>query len=87
MAGHGFWISDRGATRMFRYPRWRISLYSPHSVDQLIRELIDSDRTATAEEIERIVERMATVPFNSRIFAVPVEDRGLTYQGQTLGAR
>ena len=72
---------------MFRYPTSKISLSSPHSVAQLIRQLIDSDRTATAEEIEQIVERLATVPFNSRIFAVPVEDRGLTYQGQTLGAR
>lgn len=60
---------------------------SQHPVDRLIRELIRTGRPATPEEVERIIERMATVPFNPRQRRVRGEERGASYQGYTLGAR
>ena len=60
---------------------------SQHPVDVLIRDLIQSARSATAAEIEQIVERMASAPFEPRNMRVPVEHRGLSYLGRTLGAR
>jgi hypothetical protein len=57
-------------------------------VDQLIRELIQSQRRATPQEINQIVARMATAPFDPpRVRPVPTQDRRLTYQERTLGAR
>lgn len=60
---------------------------SQHPADRLIRELIQTGRAATEDEIERIVERMATAPFDTRIVRVRVAARGVSYRGQTLGAR
>ena len=60
---------------------------SQHPVDQLIRGLIHTGRQATPEEIDRIIDRMATVPFNPGTYQVPLRDRGLAYRGRTLGAR
>lgn len=60
---------------------------SQHPVDRLIRELIGSGQAATAHEIERIVERMATAPFEPGTRRVPVKHRGLTYLGHTLSDR
>ena len=60
---------------------------SQHSVDQLIRELIQTGRAATAAEIGEILDRMATAAFNPDLRAVPTRDRGHSYQGQTLGTR
>ena len=59
---------------------------SSHPVDQLIRELIRTGRQATPEEIEQIVERMATAPFESRVRRVRPRERGTSYLGQVLGA-
>ena len=56
-------------------------------MDQLIHELVQTGRAATVDEIERIVERMATAPFDPRLVRVARQHRGLTYQGQTLAAR
>ena len=58
---------------------------SQHPTDQLIRDLIDTGRQATPEEIARIIERMATVPFEPRVRRVRLRERGASYLGQTLG--
>lgn len=63
------------------------SRFSQHPVDRLIRELIQTGRAATPDEVERIVERMATVPFNPQLVRVARQHRGLTYQGRTLAVR
>ena len=57
---------------------------SQHRVDQLIRELIRRGRAATADEIEQIIERMATAPFDERVVPVPTRLRGLSYHGRML---
>lgn len=61
--------------------------FSQHPTDRLIRELIRTGRGAAPDEIARIVERMATAPFDTRVIPVPIKFRGLTYRGRTLGAR
>ncbi len=63
------------------------SRFSQHPVDRLIRELVQSQRPATPDEIERIIERMAAAPFDARLVRVARQHRGLTYQGHTLAAR
>lgn len=64
------------------------ALFSQHPVDRLIREIIATRRTVLADEIDRIVDRIATAPFDPEPAApVRMKHRGLTYQGHTLGAR
>jgi hypothetical protein len=58
-----------------------------HSADTLIREIILTIRTAGGREVEVILDRMASAPFNSLEMRVPRRDRGHAYQGQTLGDR
>jgi hypothetical protein len=60
---------------------------SQHPVDMLIRDLIRRRRPATDEEIRQIIDRMADAPFNQRFVRVPLELRGLAYQGHMLGSR
>lgn len=60
---------------------------SQHPVDRLIRELLRTGRAATPEEIGRIVERLATAPFDPRVIPVAVRQRGLAYRGTILGRR
>jgi len=60
---------------------------SQHPVDLLIRDLVQTRRSVTDDEIGRIIDRMADVPFDERIVAVRLRFRGLTYQEQTLGDR
>lgn len=60
---------------------------SQHPVDTLIRDLIRTRRAASDDEIVRIIDRMATAPFDQRLVPVPMKLRGITYQGHTLGAR
>lgn len=55
--------------------------------NRLIHELIRTGRHATLEEIEQIVESMATASFDPRPVRVRVEERGASYQGHTLGSR
>jgi hypothetical protein len=55
--------------------------------DQLIIELIRSRRAATADEVRRILERMAPAPFDDRPRRVPVQERGLKYLDWTLERR
>ncbi len=57
---------------------------SQHPVELLIREIIRTRRTATNEEIEQIIERMAAVPFNPDRVGVPQKHRGLRYRGRVV---
>lgn len=61
--------------------------FSQHPADRLIRELIQTRRNVGAGEIERIIERVATSPFDPRVLPVPGRLRGLTYRGRPLGDR
>ncbi len=61
--------------------------FSQDPADRLIREIIRTRREATPEEVERIVRRMATVPFDRRYVRVPPKHRGMTYRSRTLGSR
>lgn len=49
--------------------------------------MIRTGRSASDEEVEQIIERIATAPFDRRVIPVPTRLRGLAYQGRTLGAR
>lgn len=60
---------------------------SDHPTDQLIRDLILTRRDALADEIERILDRIATAEFDSRIVRVPVAERGVRYKSRQLLAR
>lgn len=64
------------------------ALLSPHPIDRLIREIIATRRPVPADEIDRIVDRIATAPFDPQAdIPVLMKHRGLTYLGQTLGPR
>ena len=54
-------------------------------IDELIRDLVRTGRSATAAEVERIFERMVAAPFDLRMVRVRVEERGAGYLGHTLG--
>ena len=60
---------------------------SLHPVDQLIREVVQSRRPVAPGEVEHIVERMATAPFDTRLIRVPPRERGLTYGGRAVLGR
>jgi hypothetical protein len=60
---------------------------SPDPIDQLIREVIDTPRAVTTHEVQRIIERIASAPFNPAVVRVPGRERGAKYVGRTLGAR
>lgn len=60
---------------------------SQHPADRLIRELIAAGRDASEAEVARIIERMATARFSEEIRSVKPEERGISYQGVTLGRR
>lgn len=57
---------------------------SQHPVDRLIRELIESQRSATVREVGAILRRMAAAPFNPRPVSVPFEERSLRYGNYRL---
>jgi hypothetical protein len=57
-----------------------------HPVDQLIRELVTSGRPATADEVQQILDRLATAPFDPRVLPVRPRHQSLAYQGRTLGS-
>jgi hypothetical protein len=59
---------------------------SRHPIDQLIRRLIDTRHSATAEDIASIRERMATASFGTAT-TVPRVYRGISYLGRTLADR
>lgn len=58
---------------------------SQHPVDNLIRRLIATGGPASASEIQAIIDRMATAPFNANVYRVQTRLR-LTYDGETLGS-
>ena len=62
-------------------------LLSQGPADQLVRELIRTGRAATPDDVRRIIERMATAPFDPGAVRVRVSERGMHYQGRTIGAR
>lgn len=58
-----------------------------HPVDRLIHEVVRAGREITSTEIEQILERIATAPFNPQVVRVPVEERELSHYGEILGER
>jgi len=61
---------------------------SEYPADRLIRNVIATRRQTTDTEVEQIIQRIASAPFDPRTDAlVPLKDRGLFYQGVTLGPR
>jgi hypothetical protein len=58
---------------------------SSHPVDELIVRLIRRGIDATPDDVQQIVERMASAPFNPRPIRVPGLDRGLSYGGSVIG--
>jgi hypothetical protein len=60
---------------------------SQHPADLLIRALLDSGRQPTTEEIQAILQRLASAPFNPREIPVDVALVGRTYLGQVIPAR
>lgn len=60
---------------------------SQHPADLLIRELIRTGRAASPNQIEQIVGRVATAPFNPSVVSVPTRYRGFAYLGRLLGSR
>jgi hypothetical protein len=51
----------------------------------LIREIVQTKRPAAPQEVEQILDRMATAAFDPAVVPVRAQYRGLTYQGITLG--
>lgn len=60
---------------------------SRHPDDLLIRDLAHSGRAVHADELDRIVRRLAAAPFDPRTVAVRIRHRGVAYRGQILGSR
>jgi hypothetical protein len=58
---------------------------SPHPVDELIARLIREQAEASPEDLDRIVQRIATAPFSRRSVRVPRLDRGLRHGHVVLG--
>lgn len=56
---------------------------SQHPSDRLIRALVRTERPATAGELDEIVERTTSAPFDRQVVPVPTTPRGLTYDGHT----
>jgi hypothetical protein len=60
---------------------------SQDPVDQLIRELIQTNRPATEAEAAKILVRMAAAPFDPTIVPVRLKHRGLRYHGNVLATK
>ena len=60
---------------------------SQHPIDQLIREVLQSGRHPTDEEIQAMLERIGTAPFNRRDIAVDPDLVGREYLGQVIPVR
>lgn len=60
---------------------------SQHPVDRLIRELIQTGRDATPDEITEIRERASHADFNTERVRVAKRYRHISYQGRTVGNR
>lgn len=59
---------------------------SQNPVDRLVRALIRTRGEVTPQEVDRIIERMATVPFMGEV-RISGAYRDATYLGHTLGRR
>lgn len=57
---------------------------SSHPVDLLIREFIETRRSAGPEEIARILERIATAEFDTRLVRTRTRERGVSYENRQL---
>jgi hypothetical protein len=60
---------------------------SQHPVDILIRRIIGGERSAKQGEIEQIIERIGSAPFDDRLFRVPQELLADTALNLSLGER
>jgi len=58
---------------------------SRHPVDLLIARLVFEQAEAFSDDVQRIVDRMATAPFSRRLVRVPRLDRGLSHGSLVLG--
>jgi hypothetical protein len=58
---------------------------SDHPVDRLIVRLVRGEAEATPADVDAIVRRMATAPFNRHPVRVRVADQNLTYGGTAFG--
>lgn len=56
-------------------------------MDRLIRELVQTGREATSEEVERVIAHIAAAPFDPRAVRVAADHRPLTYHRRALGHR
>ena len=54
------------------------------SIAQLIRMLVQTRRDPKPDVSERIINEIATAPFDPRMARIPIRERGLTYQNRTL---
>jgi hypothetical protein len=58
-----------------------------HPADELIIRLVrDHEAVATPADVDAIVDRIATAPFNHRPMRVRTRDRGMAYGGIVLGS-
>jgi hypothetical protein len=57
---------------------------SSHPVDVLIRELIETRRSAESAEIARILDHIATAEFDTRMVRTRTTERNLTYESRQL---
>jgi hypothetical protein len=60
---------------------------SRHSIDELIKALVQKRRLAQPADVAEIINRIATAPFSQQQVAVPRADQGQIYQNRVLGAR
>lgn len=55
------------------------------TTDDLIRELVASDRAARAEEIQQIAGTLSTARFHAAFVRVPLAEQVLIFQGTAAG--
>jgi hypothetical protein len=59
--------------------------FSDHPVDRLIVRIARGEVTAASADVDAIVQRVASAPFNRRPVRVPRLDRGLVYGNIVIG--
>jgi hypothetical protein len=60
---------------------------SGHPVDRLIHELVQTRRNVAPDEIQRILDRIATAEFDTRLIQVESFEQGLVYERRRLMPR
>ncbi|MDP9363005.1 MAG: hypothetical protein M3Q10_02025 [Chloroflexota bacterium] len=58
---------------------------SPHPVDRLVRELVRTRCPAGPGDAGRVIDRLANAPFDPRVIRTRLRERGIAYQGRSLG--